>query len=61
MADVKINSIVRFDEVYIKGNDLVKSLYHDLSMANTSELKTYLHDRIDSWEKYMDSARESKK
>ena len=61
MANVIINSIVRFDEVYINGENLVKSLYRDLSMAKTPELKAYLQENIENWEKYMEDARKDKK
>jgi len=61
MAGVKISSIIRFDEVYIKGENMVKSLYRDLTLATTVELRVYLQDSIDIWEKYMDDAKNSKK
>ena len=61
MANVIINSIVRFDEVYINCENLVKALYRDLSMAKTPELKAYLQENIENWEKYMEDARKDKK
>ena len=58
MPQIKIQSIVKFKtDVYIKGDDIVKELYYDLSVATNPEVKQYIQCQIYLWEDYMDDAR----
>lgn len=62
MEQVKINSIVKFGcIVYVKCDDIIKSLYHDLMETQNPETQQYIKANIRIWEEYEESILEQAK
>jgi hypothetical protein len=57
-SKVMVNCLIKFKtDVYVKGDDMIKSLYFDLSQETNSEVKKYIQASIDVWEEYMEEMR----
>lgn len=50
-----VKSVVKQNDVYIRINDLIASLYEDLDNVDSVEVKAYIRNEIKMWKVYQEN------
>lgn len=50
-----VKAVVKQNDVYIRCNDLIASLYEDLDNVDSVEVKAYIRNEIKMWKAYQEN------